>query len=235
MKKLVFLLLFLSGTMVIGQATPFDHNIFNQLLQKHVSAEGNVNYKGFASDKQELEKYLAKLSDAKEISTWTKNEQLAFYINAYNAFTIQLILNNYPLKSIMDLKTPWDQKFFSLEGKKMSLNEIEHEILRKQFNEPRIHFAIVCASYSCPPLLNEAYSERKLDYQLNNQAVKFINDPKRNIISQEKPQLSEIFSWFKDDFTKKGTLIQFINQYSTIKINEKAKVSYLKYKWNLNE
>ncbi|MFT6716812.1 MAG: hypothetical protein ACJA0Q_001460, partial [Saprospiraceae bacterium] len=166
---------------------------------------------------------------------WSKNEQLAFWINAYNAFTVKLILNNYPTKSINDLTKPWDEKFFSIGGIKMNLNHIEHKILRVKFKEPRIHFAIVCASFSCPKLSNKAFTAKNVQVQLATLTKGFVNDTKRNKITANKIEISEIFNWFKGDFTKKGSLIEFLNKYSNVKINAKAKVSHLKYNWSLNE
>jgi hypothetical protein len=231
----------------LGQknSNPPDHQIFDELLKKHVSKDGVVNYKGFISDKEKFEKYLDLLSNnAPDRSTWSNDEQLAYWINAYNAFTVKLIVDNYPVASIQDLhpkikiplvNTVWHIKFFKIGGEDANLDEIEHKILRKEFDEPRIHFAINCASFSCPPLLNEAFFPDKLEDQLNKVAKSFINDPKRNIIRQEKAELSQIFSWFKGDFTKKGSLIDYINQYSAVKIKSNAKISYLNYDWSLNE
>lgn len=225
--------------------TPVSHQVFDELLKKHVSKDGKVNYRGFIQEKDKLEKYLKLLSEnPPDRSTWTKNQQLAYWINAYNAFTIKLIMDNYPVKSIQDLNpklkiplvnTVWHIKFFSIGGKETSLDEIEHQILRKEFDEPRIHFAINCASFSCPPLLNEAYTAEKLELQLDNAARVFINDVKRNKLGKESIQISWIFSWFKGDFTKKTTLIEFLNQYAKNPIDANAKISYLKYDWSLNE
>ncbi|MDQ4139268.1 MAG: DUF547 domain-containing protein, partial [Bacteroidota bacterium] len=192
----------------------------------------------------ELKQYLKTLSDNPPSPTWSQAEELAYWINAYNAFTLQLILRNYPLKSIKDIgskitipfvNTPWDVKFIRIEQTKIDLNEIEHGILRKKFNEPRIHFAIVCASVSCPPLLNTAYTATQLEEQLNHQARIFINDPGRNHNQPDRIQISKIFSWFKSDFTKHESLINFLNRYSRIKITPNAQVSTLEYNWNLNE
>jgi len=222
-----------------------DHSIWNILLQKHVSPKGKVNYKGFISDKASLEAYLELLSkNAPDRETWSEEEQLAYWINAYNAFTVKLIVDNYPTGSIRDLgpklKIPlvndvWHYKFFKIGGQESSLDEIEHSILRKEFEEPRIHFAINCASVSCPPLLNEAFIPEKLESQMDKVAKGFINDPSRNKISKNEVEVSPIFSWFKGDFTKNGSLIDFLNKYSNIKINSDAKVSHMKYDWNLNE
>ncbi|GHB27493.1 DUF547 domain-containing protein [Mongoliitalea lutea] len=221
------------------------HEQWNELLKKHVSSSGTVNYKGFKSDIKKLESYLNLLStNAPDRKTWSREEQLAYWINAYNAFTVKLIVDNYPVKSIQDLhpkikipliNTVWHIKFFQIGGKDSSLDEIEHKILRKEFDEPRIHFAINCASYSCPKLLNEAFTAEKLEKQLYAVAVDFINDPKRNKITKDSIQISQIFSWFKGDFTKNGSIIDYLNQYSKVKISPRAKISHLKYDWSLNE
>ncbi|MDQ3290371.1 MAG: DUF547 domain-containing protein [Bacteroidota bacterium] len=220
------------------------HQSYSILLQKYVSRQGKVNYKEFLQDSTALNHYLKILSDNPPAKNWSRADQLAYWINAYNAFTIQLILRNYPLKSIKDIgskikipfvNTPWDAKFIRIGESQIDLNEIEHGILRKNFKEPRIHFAIVCASVSCPPLLNEAYSPNQLEQQLNNQALIFINDPSRNQIQPDHIKVSKIFSWFKGDFTKNKSLIDFLNQYSKVKINSNANISTLEYNWNLNE
>ena len=233
-----------SGLGLAG-STPPSHQLWDQLVRAHVKPDGSVNYKGFIQDKSKLEQYLKLISDnAPDRKTWSKDEQMAYWINAYNAFTVKLIVDNYPVKSIRDLgptlkipliKDVWHYKFFKIGGDESSLDEIEHSILRKEFDEPRIHFAINCASVSCPPLLNEAFVAEKLEAQLTKVATTFINDPTRNKITADQAQVSSIFSWFKGDFTKKGTLIDFLNLYSKIKIKATAKISHLDYNWNLNE
>lgn len=225
--------------------TPPSHQIWDQLLKANVSSSGIVNYKGFIKEKAKLEQYLKLISEnAPDRKTWSKQEQLAYWINAYNAFTVKLIVDNYPVNSIRDLgpalkipliKDVWHYKFFKIGGVESSLDEIEHSILRKEFDEPRIHFAVNCASVSCPPLLNEAFMASKLEAQLDKVARGFINDSSRNKITAENAQISSIFSWFKGDFTKKGGLIDFLNLYSKVKIKPSAKISHLDYNWNLNE
>ncbi|AMQ56149.1 DUF547 domain-containing protein [Algoriphagus sanaruensis] len=234
-----------SSSLGMAGTTPPSHQIWDQLVKAHVKPSGMVDYKGFIKDKAKLEQYLKLISEnAPDRKIWSKNQQLAYWINAYNAFTVKLIVDNYPTQSIRDLgpklKIPlirdvWHYKFFKIGGVESSLDEIEHSILRKEFDEPRIHFAINCASVSCPPLLNEAFMAEKLESQLQKVAVAFINDPTRNKINPEKVQISSIFSWFQGDFTKKGSLIDFLNQYSKVKIKSNAKVSHLDYNWNLNE
>lgn len=224
---------------------PPSHQNFDEFLKKFVSEEGKVDYKGMGLQKGDLEKYLNLLSkNPPDRTTWTKEEQLAYWINAYNAFTLKLILDHYPIKSIQDIKpkypiplinTVWHLEFFQIGGKPASLDEIEHKILRKEFDEPRIHFAINCASISCPILSRDAYIPEKLEKQLDSAARGFINDPKRNKISFDKVEISKIFSWFGEDFTRNGSLIDYLNRYSKFKISPKAKINHLNYDWSLNE
>ncbi len=218
------------------------HDQWTSLLQTYVSPTGNVDYKGIKEHEAELDAYLEVLSKNHPTSEWDKNDQLAFWINAYNAFTVKLIVKNYPVVSIKDLggsiykvNTPWDEKFIHIGEETYDLNNIEHGIIRKEFNDPRIHFAVNCASISCPPLRNEAYVGSKLNAQLHDQAKRFINDPTKNKITKGKAQLSKIFTWFKGDFTASGlSIAEFINQYSEVKMTKKTKVTYFDYDWNLN-
>jgi len=211
-----------------------DHIVWHDLLQKHVSDKGNVNYKGFAKDRDELTGYITDLKNKTPNDKWTREDKLAYWINAYNALTVDLILRNYPLKSIKDIKGPWDQRLWQLGAKWYTLNEIEHQILRKM-NEPRIHFGIVCASYSCPKLLNEAFTASNLEVQLTKVTKEFLKDPERNNISEKSVKLSKIFKWFAKDFKTEGTLIDFLNKYSDISISKNAKKSFKDYNWALNE
>jgi len=229
----------------LAAAAPIDHGAYDRLLTKHVSAKGLVDYKGFKADEKEFNAYLALLSKTPPAATWTKPEQMAYWINAYNAFTIRLVLDHYPVKSIKDIgskikipfvTTPWAISFFSIGGKKMSLDNIEHGTLRKQYNDPRIHFALVCASYSCPRLRNEAYTAAKLESQLDDQGRDFLNNPAKNKVGKDAAQLSKYFDWYKGDWTKNGqTVASWVNKYSTTKLDAGAKVSYLDYNWSLNE
>ncbi len=212
----------------------FDHSAFNTLLQRHVTKSGAVNYGSFKGNAA-FEGYLKKLSANPPRDSWPKGERMAYWINAYNAFTIKLIVDNMPLKSIKDISSPWKKKFFQIDGKDYDLNTIEHEILRKQFDDPRIHFAINCASASCPKLLNMTFEARKLESQLEQAAKEFVNDPFRNNIEANAVQISKIFDWFKGDFTNKNrTIIQYLNKYSNTVISESTKVKYKDYSWELN-
>jgi len=212
----------------------FNHTIFDQLLKNNISANGDVNYRGFIKNKSKFKSYLTNLSENMPTKKWTKEDKLAYWMNTYNAFTIKLIIDNYPTKSIKNIKNAWDSRFFKLGDKWYNLSEIEHKILRKM-NDPRIHFGINCASYSCPPLLNRAFTAATVNNDLNYLAHQFINDKKRNTISENTIQLSKIFQWFSKDFKTEGSLIDYLNKYSDITIKSNAKKSFKKYNWNLNE
>mgnify|MGYP003624185001 FL=1 len=251
MRKHIFILLFMllmscaqhansvpdfaysSNSEIISNATIMSHQEWNSLLQKHVSSLGKIDYPGFKNDKVAFQSYLDVLANHLPKESWSKNATLAYWINTYNAFTVKLILDNYPVKSIKGIKKPWDQEFIILENRAYSLGEIEHEILRKM-DEPRIHFAINCASYSCPNLLNEAYTEAKIEKQLEHSAISFINDKTKNSITKDQIEISKIFNWFSGDFKKSGSLIDFLNRYSTVKINANAKIKFKNYNWDLN-
>lgn len=211
----------------------FNHNRWNALLQKNVSETGGVNYEAFRKSRTELDAYINNLTSNVPNENWSKQETLAFWINAYNALTIDLILRNYPTKSIKDIKDPWDQRLWKFGKKWYNLNDIEHEILRKM-DEPRIHFAIVCASVSCPKLQNTAFTAENLEAQLNNATKQFLKDKTRNEISKDELRLSKIFKWFKKDFEQNGSLVDFLNEYSDIAISQSAKVRYKDYNWDLN-
>jgi hypothetical protein len=213
--------------------------IFNDLLQEHVTKDGIVDYKNF--DSQKLKKYITYLEDTAPDISWSENKQKAFWINAYNAYTIYLILHAVhaeKITSIMDIKkegkTAWKIPFAKVGGTTYTLDHIEHEILRKTLFDPRIHVGVNCASNSCPKLGNVAFTEENIEVTLEQLMKDFINNPNRNKISTKKIQISSIFDWFQEDFTKKTTVIDYLNKYSETKINSNAKVSYLKYDWSLN-
>ena len=166
-------------------------------------------------------------------STWSKPEKLAYWINVYNAFTVKLIVDNYPLKSITDLDKPWDKKFIKIVDNSYSLGDVENNILRKM-GEPRIHFAINCASVSCPNLLNAAYTPEKLDNQLSASTKTFLLDKSKNRIMENPMQLSKLFEWYKGDF-EGGNVIKFINNQLNESIDESTPIEFLEYNWALNE
>lgn len=212
----------------------FNHSVFNELLLKHVSNQGKVNYSGFKADRKYLISYINTLGNNIPDNVWTREAKLAYWINAYNALTIDLIIRNPEIKSIKDIKDPWNQRLWKLGEKWYNLDEIEHQILRKM-NEPRIHFAIVCASVSCPKLENKAFTASELDNQLNNATREFLSDPSKNNLSSDRVELSRIFKWFAKDFKQGQTLIGFLNRYSDIEISQKASINFKDYDWDLND
>ena len=218
-----------------NSAENVDHSTWDALLKKHVDANGMVDYKGFEKDRSKLNNYLEQLSSYEPSEEWSVQELLAYYINLYNAYTVDLILNNYPVESIKDINGAWTKSIVPVGNKTLSLGGIENGVLRKM-NEPRIHFAINCASMSCPKLLDEAYTAGKINEQLDRATEEFINSDK-NEISKNSAKLSSIFDWYKKDFIsdKTPTIIDYVNQYSTTKINSGANISYKNYDWKLNE
>lgn len=228
----------------IREKPPVSHELWDSLLKKHVDEQGFVDYKGMQKDSTRLNKYLELLSGSHpNKKSWTKEEQMAYWINAYNAFTVKLILDHYPVNSIKDIKqgipfvnTVWDIKFINIQGQEYDLNNIEHGILREFWNDARIHAAVNCASYSCPRLRDEAFTANELDAQLDDAMKLFINDSRRNKIGTDKAELSEIFNWFKGDFKDDaGSLQKFINRYSDKKITDQMDISHLEYDWKLND
>jgi len=246
MKFPALLLLFFSLLIVTpALSAEVDHSIFDALLKKHVNERGMINYKGFKADQKDLKRYLDLLSKNPPENNWSREEKLAYWINAYNAYTIQLILDYYPVKSIKDIgsaikipfvNTPWDIKFITLGEKKYNLNDIEHGTIRKQFDDPRIHFALVCAAKSCPKLRNEAFTAAKLDRQLDDQGRDFLNDPAKNVVTPGKASLSKILDWYSGDFKKNGQSVEgWINKYANNKLGKDASISFRDYDWTLNE
>lgn len=215
------------------QAAP-SHQSWHDQLQEYVSSSGSVNYQEWKQNSSRLDAYLGELESNAPASSWSRNEQLAYWINAYNAYTVKLILDNYPIRSITDLGTPWDKKFINIGGTSYTLNNIEHNILREKLKEYRVHFAVNCASVSCPPLLNKAYKASNVQQLLDQQARRFINDARYNDIAGSELALSKIFDWYGADFKKSGTLIEYLNQYAETPIPTDATVGFKDYNWNLN-
>ncbi|MFT7157629.1 MAG: hypothetical protein ACI8Q1_002651 [Parvicella sp.] len=218
-----------------------DHSNWTELLKDYVTIEGVVNYKGFEADHFKLDEYLKLLSDNAPGINWSANDEKAFWINAYNAFTVKLILDHYPVNSIKDISegmtmisSSWDLKFFTIGGVEFDLNTIEHEILRTKFPDYKVHFAVNCASKSCPRLRNEAYVGNRLSEQLENQAKYFINNSFKNKITSSSTQISSIFSWFSSDFTSEQTLVSILEKYHS-EFNPNNSMEYLPYDWTLNE
>lgn len=243
--------------------TAFDHNhtAWDALLKKHVrwlpdGKQSRANYKGFAADRAALKAVLDGLSAVPKATFdgWSKSQQMAFLINAYNAFTVELILTRYPdLKSIKELgsfiQSPWKKKFFTLLGEQRHLDWIEHEQLRPRYNEPRVHAAVNCASIGCPALRDEAFTATRLEAQLEDGMRRFLGDRTRNRIKGDKVEASSIFKWFREDFEQghggfkqvEDVFAKYAEQLSDQPAEQaalKAKtlgVNHLDYDWSLNE
>jgi len=228
------------------------HKLLNEVLKTHVVVkqfQSFVNYKKLKKKPETLEKYLRILSAVKqkEFNSFSKDQRLAFLINAYNAFTLKIIIDNYPVKSIIDIgslfKSTWKKKFFILLEKESHLDNIEHNLIRKNFNEPRIHFAVNCASIGCPSLLNAAFEARKLDTQLEASAKNFLSNEKKNYFKNKKLKISKIFKWYGEDFVKKfGSVEKFIAPYLSKNkreqkniANKKYPLGWTDYDWKLND
>jgi len=219
------------------------HALYAVLLEKYVQ-NGMVDYRGFKNEAATLDRYLKVLeeTDTKKLS---RDEQFAFYINAYNAWTIKLILTGYPgVKSIKDLgsifKSPWKKQIAKIDGNVLTLDHIEHDILRPGFKDPRVHFAVNCASKGCPPLRPEPYRGDILDRQLDEMTRAFINDSRHNRLEGKTLYVSSIFKWFSEDFHDDviGFFLKYAQgdlkkQLEESKSNIRAK--YLDYDWSLND
>ncbi len=214
-----------------------DHSDWTALLKKYVDDKGYVDYPGFQKDSLKLNSYLQMLAANAPKDSWPIEEQLAYYINIYNAGTVQLIIrNNMPgsIKDISEGSGPWEIKFVKIGDKTVSLSTVEKGILQPM-KEPRIHFAINCASESCPKLQQEAFTAEGMEEMLTKATKEFLKGPK-NEISAKEPKISSIFEFYPADFKVDGkTIREFINEYSDVKINEDAKIMYLDYDWSLND
>ncbi len=262
------LLLAADATAVAGQG--FDYGDYGDVLAAYVNDQGMVDYEGLKAHREKLDAFATALAtlDPTVYDQWTEKQKLAFWINAYNALTLQTIINHYPIQSslfesllypknsIRQISGVWDELQFAVMGQKMTLDHIEHENLRKNFNEPRIHMALVCAAMGCPPLRNEPYVGDRLDAQLDDQTRRFLQNPQKFRIDpvNGRVYLSSIFKWFGQDFIKKyGTdekfagksdaeraVLNFISGYVDEDIAKylatgKYDVEYLDYDWSLNE
>ena len=263
LKKLVatvFFTLFVASSVL---AANFDHSAWDRLLKTHVKAVDNghattVDYQGLQIEHAELKKYLIALAAIKneQFDGWSKENQLAFLINAYNAWTVDLILTQWPnLESIKDLgsffRSPWSKKIAWFLGKQRSLDDIEHKLIRGsgRYEEPRIHFAVNCASTGCPALRAEAYIGERLDAQLEEQTQLFLGDKSRNRLEGDALQLSSIFKWYDDDFEKQrrghNSLQGFLSEYADALLlspaalerlkSKRLDIEFLDYNWQLNQ
>lgn len=216
-----------------------DHSAWDALLKKYVAEDGAVDYDGFKKDEKALKMYLVDLGSNPINKQASKNERLAYYINLYNASIIEIIIDNDQPESIKDLGSflspVWKKDFIKVGDELWSLDNIEKGVLQKM-GDPRIHFAINCASYSCPKLQNQAFTSENMDSLMNKAAGEFINSDKNDLSDPDNPKLSEIFKWYRSDFTNAGmTIIEYVNKYAETKISDGASIDYLDYDWSLNK
>ena len=228
-------------------AAEFDqtHARFTGVLTNFVK-DARVNYAALKAHPQDLNRYLDQIAAVSkaEFTKWSEPGQIAFLANAYNACTLRLIIENYPVKSIKDIGSfsngPWDQPVVRLFGETLTLNTLEHKILRKDYAEPRLHFALVCAAKGCPPLRGEAYVATRLNEQLDDQAKQFLATPDKNRVdvASQTVYLSPIFKWYGGDFEKKsGSVLAALKPYWPVKVvaTDDFKIRYTGYDWSLNE
>ncbi|MFC4290965.1 DUF547 domain-containing protein [Sphingorhabdus arenilitoris] len=261
LKYILFILPFLIAAPV--QAERFDHSQWDRLVQSHVKMSPDrsssvADYAQFKAVDAQLQSYLTKLSAVKqaEFDSWPKNDQLAFLINAYNAWTVKLIADAHPnLASILELgnvtTSPWQRRFIPLLGAQRSLDDIEHKMIRGsgRYNDPRIHFAVNCASIGCPALMDRAFTAQQLDSQMEAATKAFLSDRTRNYVDDKGAHVSSIFDWYGGDF-KTGwrgadSVGGFLALYSgslgvtearrTALANGEMDISFLEYDWRLND
>lgn len=240
----------------LAPAAEFDHSHarFDALLKQHVK-DGWLDYRGVIEDKAELAAYIDELEAVQpsELEAWSREERYAFWINVYNAHVIQLVIDHYPVRSIKDIGGAifgqvWDKEFIELtafhpegDDDKLSLNDVEHEILRPRFEDARVHAAVNCASYSCPVLMAGAFTADELEEQLDRQMRAFVNDPVRNGLDPKgkRLELSEIFKWFSEDFERDaGSVREYVLEFARPEIVEfvkQAELGYRDYDWSLND
>lgn len=262
-RRILFTLLFTGITFSLSvQAAGFNHVAWNTLLKKHVvvlrgGQVTQVDYAGLKAQRSELKQYLSTASaiSRPDFDQWSKSEQLAFLLNAYNAWTVELILTEYPnITSIKELgsllQSPWKKRFIPLLSDTRSLDDIEHDLIRGsgRYNDPRIHFAANCASIGCPALRPEAYVAERLEAQLEDATQKFLSDRSRNRIEGDTLKVSSIFKWYRDDFEKgwrgANTLERFLAIYhGPLGLNAASvkrlaageiDIDFLDYDWRLN-
>ncbi len=235
LNKLKIIILVLSFNMGFSQGPATFFTKADAFFKANVS-NGKVNYAGIHKNQDKLNELLSLANTVKVSKSDTKNYQ-AFWINAYNVSVIKGIIDNYPIKSPLDKAGFFDKTTHKLGGKSITLNDIEHKLLRAQFKDARFHFVLVCGAIGCPPLINKAYLPSSLEAQLEKQTKIALNGTFLKVNAKKKRvEGSEILKWYKEDFTMNGTSeIDFINKYRTEKIPSNFKLSYFTYNWNLNK
>ena len=252
--RLIIVFLAFAAAPIWSQTFDHAHKEWDALLKKHVvlledGKASRMDYAGMAQERARLKSYLDSLAAVGEgeFKTWSQPQQMAFLVNAYNAFTVEKILTRYPdIQSIWDFGklfgNPFKDEFFCLLGRKASLDWVEHEVLRKNYREPRIHYAVNCASLGCPMLREEAYVAERLEPQLEEQARRFLSDHSRNRVAQGRLEVSKIFDWYKEDFEPRN---RYFARYAALLAERpeerelvaqgRAPLSFLDYDWSLND
>ncbi|MCH2196290.1 DUF547 domain-containing protein [Kordia sp.] len=233
--KIITLIVLFMSSLSFAQNTDAFFTSSDAFFKEYVKG-GRVNYKAIKNNPAELERILASTNGI-TVDKSDANTYQAFWVNIYNLSVIKGIIKKYPVKSPLDIKGFFDKTKHAVGGKKITLNDIEHKLLRGQFNDARFHFVLVCAGLGCPPIISEAYLPSTLDKQLDRQTRIALNSDSFIKVNARKKrvQLSEIMKWYKEDFTQNGNEIDFINKYREEKIAEKSKISYYPYNWNLNK
>ena len=228
---------------VASDSEPISHAAWDAQLERYVSEEGWVDYEAWVQDSAALKDYLRTLrAHHPNEANWTRDERLAYWINAYNAFTVELILDHWPVSSIKDIKqgtgfinSVWDIKFIEIEGHRYDLNDIEHGIIRPKFEDQRIHMAVNCASVSCPRLRDEAYVAERLDEQLDDQVRSAFRSFRNDLSDPAAPKVSSIFKWYGPDFEWGGSSLRaFVEEYGGVELADGAEFEYLDYDWAIN-
>ena len=262
MKGIVFVALSMISGLALSNDFDHQYKTYAQVLENHVQRSENgtastVDYVALKAEPDNLNQYLEQLSgvEKSQFDSWNKDQQLAFLINAYNAFTLKLIIDHYPVDSIRDIGTfwqnPWKMRFFTLLGEEMHLDQVEHEIIREPgvYNEPRIHFAVNCASVGCPALRTEPFTAKQLEQQLEDSTERFLQDETRNRYRDGRLEVSSIFKWYREDFERGWQGIDsldafFLRYADSLGLSETEReelregaVAYrfLDYDWTLNE
>lgn len=226
----------------------FSHDALDALLKRHVSVDGaHVDYKGLKQDLPQLDAYLASVASA-DLKTLSSKELKALLINAYNAYTLKLIISNESVTSIRNIDDPWGTQAYRVGGHAVSLNDLEHGLLRPLFKDPRIHFAVNCASIGCPPLRPEAFTGQKLTQQLEQATKATLTNPSYVHVKANTLHLSSILDWYGGDFTNphytahKASVAAYVAMYATPEVSafikskdNDPKVVFLEYNWALNQ
>ncbi len=234
MKNILLFLFVLCSAIVQSQELSSFLEKTNTFLEKYV-ANGLVAYSTIYEDQNDLKEIL-ELAESINTSEMNPDQYQAFWINAYNLAVIKGIIDNYPTNSPLSHDGFFDKTTYSLGGTKLTLNTIEHEILRAKFKDPRFHFVLVCGAMGCPPIVNKAYMPMTLNKQLDKQTGLALNGNFLKVnVKKKRVEASEILKWYKEDFTMNGSEIDFINQYRSEKIPENYKLTYFTYNWNLNK